>query len=234
MAAKKKGDQAQRKSSKRSASLTHKLIKGMSHPLRVLILSLMNERPWSPREIATELDEGLSHVSYHVKVLFDHELIELVKTKPRRGAIEHYYSAIERAFITSNMTKYIPQSAQRILGDDTLRSLDADLRASLESGKFYERSDWHASWTPVDLDDQGCKDAERLADRFVEDMLEIEAQSTQRRAECEDGGEHIATTAAALVFSSEKGEKQKTRSPKPATKKKSKSAKGTRQGKSRK
>jgi predicted transcriptional regulator len=103
----------------------------------------MNERPWSPRELEQELGEGLSQVSYHVKVLKDFELIQLVKTELRRGAVEHYYKAVERAFIPSSMTKDIPQSAQRILGDDTLKEIDKDLSASLKSGRFYARPDWH-------------------------------------------------------------------------------------------
>ncbi len=204
---------------KQPESLTQRLIKGLAHPLRVRILAYMNERAWSPRELERELGEGLSQVSYHVKVLHDFDLIELTGTAPRRGAVEHYYSAIERAFIPSSMTKDIPRSAQRVLGDDTLREIDKDLGASLKSGKFYARDDWHASWTPADLDDQGCKDAEKLADRFIEDFLEIEAESAQRRAECGDGGEHITISAAVLVFGSERGEKQKAPSRKPAKRK---------------
>ena len=219
-AEKKPTDRTPKKGAEKAQSINQRLIKGLSHPLRVLILAHMNERPWSPRELERELGEGLSQVSYHVKVLHDFELIELTGTEPRRGAVEHYYKAIERAFIPSSMTKDIPKSAQRVLGDETLQNLDGDLRESLKSGKFYARDDWHASWTPADLDDQGCKDAERLADRFIEDFLRIEAESVGRRAEAKDGGEHIAISAAVLVFGSEQGEKVKAPSRRPAKKKK--------------
>ena len=53
----------------------------------------------SPNELSKELEEGLSQVSYHVKVLKDFECIEMVKTEPRRGAVEHYYRATSRAFL---------------------------------------------------------------------------------------------------------------------------------------
>lgn len=221
MSAKKKTtNQTTKKEARKTESLSQRVIKGLSHPLRVLILAHMNERPWSPRELERELGEGLSQVSYHVKVLHDFELIELVDTQPRRGAVEHYYKAIERAFIPSSMTKDIPKSAQQILGDETLQTIDGDLRKSLQSGKFYARDDWHASWTPADLDNQGCKDAEKLADRFIEDFLSIEAESVERRAKCEDGGERIAISAAVLVFGSEQGEKKKAPSRRPVKKKK--------------
>lgn len=35
-----------------------RLMKALSHPLRVQILTLVNERPWSPNEMHKELDEG--------------------------------------------------------------------------------------------------------------------------------------------------------------------------------
>lgn len=223
MSAKKgQADQVRKKKGKESKpelSLNQKLIKGLDHALRTRILAYMNERPWSPRELEQELGEGLSQVSYHVKVLFDLELIELTGTEPRRGAVEHFYRAIERAFVPSGMATHIPKSAQQIIGNDILEEIDKDVGASLRSGRFYERSDWHTSWTPADLDDQGCKDAEKLADRFIEDFLEIEAESASRRAQCEGDGEHIATSAAVLVFGSEHGEKKKAPSRTPLRKK---------------
>lgn len=225
MSAKKKPTNQKAEKKANEQSLNQRLIKGLASPLRVRILALMNDRPWSPRELEQELGEGLSQVSYHVKVLYDFALIELTGTEPRRGAVEHFYRAVERAFVPSAMAKLIPKSGQHIAGNDILREIDKDLAASLKSGRFYARDDWHASWTPADLDDQGCQDAEKLADRFAEDFMEIEAESAQRRAKGEKGeggGEHIAISAAVLVFGSEHGEKKKAPSRKPVKKKKKK------------
>jgi DNA-binding transcriptional ArsR family regulator len=194
---------------KQKESLSQRLIKGLGHPLRVRILAYMNDKPWSPSDLSEELVEGLSQISYHVKVLFDFELIELTGTEPRRGAVEHYYRAVERAFIPSHMAKYIPKSGQQIVGTDILEEIDRDVGDALKAGKFFARDDWHASFTPADLDDQGCKDAEKLGDEFVERFLAIAGESAKRRAESEDGGEHIPVTAAALVFCSAHGETKK-------------------------
>jgi hypothetical protein len=48
-------------------------------------------RPWSPNLLATAMDEPLGNVSYHVKTLLEYDTLELVKTEPRRGAVEHFY-----------------------------------------------------------------------------------------------------------------------------------------------
>lgn len=195
----------QKKEKQEKLTLQVRLIKALAHPMRVAILDLMNAGEWSPNELKKTLDEGLSQVSYHIKVLKDLEMIELTRTEPRRGAVEHFYRAVERAFVPSDVASDIPKVAQRIIGDGILENIVGDVSTSLESGRFYERDDWHVGWLPVDLDDQGCQDAEKLADKFIEDFLALEAESTNRRAKCEDGGEHILTSAVLLVFGSKDG-----------------------------
>ncbi len=199
------GAPTKRKEKAEKLTLQVRLIKALAHPMRVAILDLMNAGEWSPNELKTTLNEGLSQVSYHIKVLRDLEMIELTRTEPRRGAVEHYYQAVERAFVPSDIASDIPKLAQRIIGDGILENIAGDVSASLESGRFYERDDWHIGWLPVDLDDQACKDAEKLADKFIEDFLELEAESTNRRTKRKDGGEHILTSAVLLVFGSKDG-----------------------------
>ena len=46
-------------------------VKALSHPLRVRILALLQERTASPRELAEWLDATLGTVSYHVRTLHD-------------------------------------------------------------------------------------------------------------------------------------------------------------------
>ncbi|HEU4944516.1 MAG TPA: metalloregulator ArsR/SmtB family transcription factor [Solirubrobacterales bacterium] len=194
-----------KKASEEKLTLQMRLIKALAHPTRVAILDLMNAGEWSPNELKAALGEGLSQVSYHVKVLRDLEMIQLTRTEPRRGAVEHFYRAIERAFVPSGVASDIPKVAQRIIGNGILENIDADVTAALESGRFYERDDWHVGWVPADLDEQGCQDAEKLADKFVEDFLKIEVESVNRRAKSKDGGEHILTSAVLLVFGSKDG-----------------------------
>lgn len=208
-------------------TLKQRLIKAMAHPLRVRILAYMNDRAWSPNELSNELAEGLSQVSYHVKVLRDFELIEMTKTEPRRGAVEHYYRAIERVFMPSSITKQFPKSAQRGMFVDTMEDTNQDVIASLKSGRFDERDDYHVSYTPADLDGIACKAAEKLADKFVEDFIQLGADSAERRAKGEGEGEHIPTSASVLVFGSERAEKEKSPSRKPRrAKKKAKKKRG--------
>lgn len=102
---------------------------------------------------------------------------------------------------------------------DTIEDANMDLAASIKSGRFDARPDYHVSYTPVDLDDLACEEAEKLADKFVEDIIRLSEESANRRVNSENDGEHIPMSATVLVFGSETAEKEKASSRKPRLKK---------------
>jgi len=70
------------------------LSRAFVHPLRISILEVLamdGGRILSPNELHHELQAPLSKVSYHVEELAKADLLELVRTEPRRGATEHFY-----------------------------------------------------------------------------------------------------------------------------------------------
>jgi DNA-binding transcriptional ArsR family regulator len=75
------------------ARLDPRLIKALGHPVRVRALEVLHQRIASPSELAKELREPLGNVAYHVKILEENDAIELVRTAPVRGALEHFYRA---------------------------------------------------------------------------------------------------------------------------------------------
>jgi predicted transcriptional regulator len=66
------------------------------HTIRLGILEELakNRRPKSPKELSKLLKADLSKVSYHFVELAKAGLIELERTEPRRGAVEHYYRLV--------------------------------------------------------------------------------------------------------------------------------------------
>ena len=70
------------------------LLVALRHPLRREILRAMEgEEEISPRQLAASLDQPLSNVSYHVRVLSQCAAVSLVRTKPVRGSMQHFYRA---------------------------------------------------------------------------------------------------------------------------------------------
>ncbi len=74
-------------------SIDPRLAKALSNDVRAQALELLCKGAWSPKAIAAELGLDVRGVAYHVRVLKKLGCIELVETRPRRGAIEHIYRA---------------------------------------------------------------------------------------------------------------------------------------------
>ena len=68
------------------------LLVALRHPLRREILREMaGKEQISPRQLASSLQQPLSNVSYHVRVLADCAAISLVATQAVRGSMQHFY-----------------------------------------------------------------------------------------------------------------------------------------------
>lgn len=165
---------------KSARGVNQRLVKALAHELRVEILAILNERMASPNELSKELGEGLSQVSYHVKVLRDYKCIELVKTEPRRGAVEHYYRATSRAFLTDRDWQQLPDSVRPGLSADLLQIIVDDAVASLEEGTFDRRDDRHMSWTPLTVDEEGWGEMREALAETLQRVLKIQAASAKR------------------------------------------------------
>jgi DNA-binding transcriptional ArsR family regulator len=73
------------------------MMRAVGHPTRLLVVAKLGERGrLSPSELAGGLAESLGNISYHVRELLKAEVVALVDTQPRRGAVEHYYELTER------------------------------------------------------------------------------------------------------------------------------------------
>ena len=76
--------------------------------MRTRILGMLDERVASPRQLSDELDAPLQNVSYHVRELAKLNLIKLVRTTQRRGAIEHHYTAIAAPHVSDAAWSELP------------------------------------------------------------------------------------------------------------------------------
>lgn len=183
---------------KKSTGVDQRLVKALAHPLRVEILVILNERMASPNELSKELDEGLSQVSYHVKVLKDFECIEMVKTEPRRGAVEHYYRATERAFLTDRDWQSLPDSVKPGVSSSAIQMIVDDVIEAMEGGTFDARDDRHISWTPGVVDEQGWAESVDLVAETLERLIKIHETSAKRLARSGEQGIHA--TAVLMNF----------------------------------
>ena len=179
------------------------LAKALSHPLRMQILTILGQRVASPVELATELDVPLNNLSYHVRTLLDLECIELVRTEPRRGTLEHFYRAIERPIISADEWNTIPLNVRRSIADGVLTQIAKDLKSAAGRGGF-DRSDVHLTRTPLALDEEGWEELATLTAELQERAMAIQARSAKRLASRKKGAdenpETVSATLSMLLF----------------------------------
>jgi hypothetical protein len=103
---------------------------GFGHPVRIRLLVLL-EFESSPNDLATALgDTPLGVVSYHVRMLRDYDLLEMTRTEPRRGALQHFYRRTELAdLLLGRVAPLLDLPKPRMTGQDRFTKRHEDLVA---------------------------------------------------------------------------------------------------------
>jgi DNA-binding transcriptional ArsR family regulator len=177
-----------------------RIIKALTHPLRIQILAALDERTASPSELADELGAPLGNVSYHVRQLAGLGLIKLVKRTPRRGAIEHHYKAVGRPQITDDAWAGTPATVKDAVVGAALGDLGTAVTAAAAAGGF-SRADSHLTRTQLTVDEKGWKDLDKELNATLARVQRISDDSAKRLAKAGQDGEQAATVVMMLFGS---------------------------------
>lgn len=183
--------------------LDTRLAKSVGHPVRIEVLRILNERTASPSELAKALGQGLSHVSYHVQELSKYGCVELVRTEPRRGAVEHFYRSTrlrgrESWLIDGEETRELSRRDRAKLSAAALQMAIGEALGALRSGSLDARPDAHTSCASMDLDEDGWREITALLAETRRRAQEIEARSAERVREGDL--ESVSTLVSLMAF----------------------------------
>jgi DNA-binding transcriptional ArsR family regulator len=170
----------------------------VNHPIRLDALNIFYEREASPNEIQKELRKPLATVSHHVKELHDDGVIELVKTEPRRGAVEHFYRAKRNPEVTAEEWKGLPRGARRGIANVAMHAIVADGLASMRHKRFEVDDDMYIAWMPMRLSEQGEGEVTELQAEILERLNEIATRDEARQSE--DGEKPRSVRIAATLW----------------------------------
>ena len=151
----------------------------MRHPLRQRLLFEYAEVATSPSAVAAALGERLNLVSYHTQVLLREGCLELVSTRRRRGAVEHFYRSRMLSQIDDDAWERLPTSVRRALVRLTIDVARRETTDALPRGGM-DGASAHVSRTFVALDEQGRDELARLLKATLEAAGEIERRSRAR------------------------------------------------------
>jgi hypothetical protein len=166
-----------------------RLAKALGHPIRIKILMAMNTpaRRMSPSEFSREKEMLLGTAAYHFRKLEECECIELVATRPVRGAEEHFYEPTKKALAWKREWEGMAPVLKQNLSATALGGFVEALGECIDAGTFEKRADSHLSWDRARVDEQGFAEMAELMVEMLERYLEIQARCANRMA-AEDPG----------------------------------------------
>lgn len=171
----------------------------VTHPLRCHCLAVLTERTASPAELARELELDVSDLSYHIRVLHNMNAIELVKTTAVRGAVEHFYRAVQRPELDDEAYLNLSVEERIAFGRNIAQLTFADIATSMEAGTFGERHDHHAIRFPVTVDEEGWGELRDIYADALEAVYGVTQRTAIRAAENPDAA-NIQARVAAFLF----------------------------------
>ncbi len=172
-------------------------VKALSHPLRVRILAMLDERDASPVQLAEHLDATLGTVAYHVRTLERLGLIEMVATHQRRGATEHVYAAREHPRFSSSAWEHTHPMTKHVMIASALSQIGTYATQSAAAGGFdHEQASFERQ--TLSLDPQGFSELAEAARRWHEEVARIEKESSGRLRKT--GEKAMAAGLVVLLF----------------------------------
>jgi DNA-binding transcriptional ArsR family regulator len=162
--------------------IDQRLVRALSHPLRVQILELLTDRVASPNWLSEQLDASLSHVAYHTRALDKCGCLVLVKTAQRRGATEHFYKATPGAFVGDRAWRSVPRSILGGVSGATLQTFMDKAVTALEAGTLDGRDDTILRWMPLLLDERGWVEVVAIMEEATDRVLAAHLRSQDRLA----------------------------------------------------
>lgn len=167
----------------------------LSHPLRVAILMRMNSplREMSPSEYAKETDEILANCSYHFRQLRDFGLIEETRTKPVRGATEHFYKPVKKAMAWKETYGAMPDAVKQNLASTALGGAVLSIGNSVDAGTFDAHPDPHLSYDQMLVDDQGWHQLIGIFNEALLAAIKVRDEAVERLGSSASAGTFVAS-----------------------------------------
>jgi len=108
-------------------------LRALADPLRTTLLDLLHERAATVTEMAQAVDRPKSTVAYHVNLLLDAGLLQVVRTRRVRAIDERYYGRVARTIYVGALTR--PEDKQIVAAINGLA------QAAAESGPAHAADD---------------------------------------------------------------------------------------------
>lgn len=185
--------------SDRDRSVEDAVSYALAHRIRIEIQCLLNEGVHTAAQLAARTPWSLPTISYHLKQLLRSGAIEVAKVEKIRNVDQHFYRSVELPVVDDEEAEALPHEVKQEYAAVILHAVMAECLGALRAQKLIEPGVC-MMWRWFNLDEQGRDEFAEAQREAWDRIVDIEAQSTNRRAE---SGEK-ATTMIAAIFGFER------------------------------
>jgi DNA-binding transcriptional ArsR family regulator len=151
--------------------LDTRLLRALGDPVRQRILTVLNERVATGRELAAEVGVPLVDVQEHLLALIADDAVECVGRDAYRAAI--------RPFLDDAHWAQLPVERRRALFVQNVQQILDHVEPAL-SGDGFDDIRAHVSLTRIDLDLRGWEEVADLLAGVLEEVMDVHAESMER------------------------------------------------------
>lgn len=177
----------------RGKSIEEVLQFSLSHWIRIHILIVLNEGSYTTRQIAEILGVATNNVHNHLREMLDGGAIEVVKKEEKGSAIRHWYRAVQVPYVSRAEAEAMTPQERQLISGILMQSAIAEAMAALWAGNL---ADPRACvlWDWFNVDEEGRIALENELERSWSRFVEVEVESTNRRAESGEESQSILLT----------------------------------------
>ncbi|MDX6635886.1 MAG: Helix-turn-helix domain [Solirubrobacterales bacterium] len=153
----------------------------LGHKTRVYILILLNEGIYTAGELAAMMDEPLNNVHKHLGKMLEDGSVEIAREEREGNITRYWYRAVETQCYSQEEFEQLPFAYRQNIAGAILQSGTAEVMAGFYTGNLADpRACCYWDW--YNLDATGRLAAEELNLRYLNELREIEVESTNRAA----------------------------------------------------
>jgi DNA-binding transcriptional ArsR family regulator len=190
-----KGRQA-RKQAGCEPTLEQRFAKALNHPMRTQILTHLNDRPLSPVELVPILDDKLSNISYHCRVLLQNKCIEVVDKEQVRGAVKTRYRATTRMLLDRENWDRLSKETRNGISISAVGEVIDRATKAIEADTFDKRTERSVITLKMDADEQAWLELNEILREAWGRCGEVESRVANRT------GEKFRVTVSILSYES--------------------------------
>jgi predicted ArsR family transcriptional regulator len=158
----------------------------LSHPLRVRMLSALSAEEGSASDLAERLNTNTWSTSYHMDVLKKYGCVEFVRDEKVRGFIKSIYRAKIEVNFPKEVWEELPPSVQQMVVAAVFMTSFSDAETALMSRAYEQRPESHASWSNLEVDEQGWLEIVKTMNQALEQSQKIEEEAKARLTTSKD------------------------------------------------